>query len=49
MCSSIGGDKGVGGEMQMSHLWQVPGWESRWGLFSGEKPNLNMVTTDIGK
>jgi hypothetical protein len=49
MCASIGGRKGIGGEMQMAHVWQVPGWESPWGLFSGENPNLNMVTTDVGK
>ncbi len=49
MCASVGGEKGIGGEMQMAHLWQVPGWESPWGLFSGENPNLNMVTTDVGK
>lgn len=49
LCASVGGEKGIGGEMQMAHLWQVPGWESPWGLFSGENPNLNMVTTEVGK
>jgi hypothetical protein len=49
MCASVGGRKGLGGEMQMAHVWQVPGWESSWGLFSGENPSLNMVTTDVGK
>ena len=32
--------------MWMGHLWQVPGWESPWGLFSGENPVINLATTD---
>ena len=49
MCASVGGEKGMRRRaMQMAHLWQVPGWESPWGLFSGENPSLNMVTTDVG-
>ena len=31
------------------HLWQVPGWESAWGLFSGESPQINVATTDVGR
>jgi hypothetical protein len=31
----------------MLHLWQVPGWESPWGLFSGENPAINIVTSDM--
>ena len=49
MCSSIGGEKGNGGRMHMTHLWQVPGWESPWGLFSGENAMLNIATTDFNK
>ena len=49
MCASIGGEKGNGGRMHMTHLWQVPGWESSWGLFSGENPRVNLVTTDFNK
>ena len=33
----------------MAHLWQVPGWESSWGLFSGENPALNLATSDVGE
>jgi hypothetical protein len=50
LCSSIGGRKGTPFEhtMWMAHLWQVPGWESPWGLFSGENPVVNMATSDVG-
>jgi hypothetical protein len=24
----------------MNHVWAVPGWESAWGMFSGEHPEL---------
>lgn len=49
MCESIGGRKGMGFDkpMWMGHLWQVPGWESPWGLFSGENPTLNLATADL--
>jgi hypothetical protein len=33
----------------MAHLWQVPGYESSWGLFSAENPNINVATSDIGR
>jgi hypothetical protein len=51
MCDSIGGQKGrtFGESMWMAHLWQVPGWESSWGLFSGENPALNLATSDVGR
>ena len=51
MCASIGGRKGMGFDhpMWMAHLWQVPGWESSWGLFSGENPVVNLATTDVGR
>ena len=49
LCESIGGSKGMPWEkpMWMGHLWQVPGWESPWGLFSGENPVVNMATADV--
>ncbi len=51
LCDSIGGRKGMTFDKPffMAHLWQVPGWESSWGLFSGENPAINLVTTDVGK
>ncbi|HEX6417800.1 MAG TPA: hypothetical protein VFZ77_04865 [Acidimicrobiales bacterium] len=51
MCESVGGGKGMGFDhpMWMGHLWQVPGWESPWGLFSGENPVVNLATTDVGR
>jgi hypothetical protein len=51
LCDSIGGRKGMTFDkpFYMAHLWQVPGWDSPWGLFSGENPNINLVTTDVGK
>ncbi len=50
MCESVGGEKGMPFDkpMWMGHLWQVPGWESQWGLFSGENPVVNLATTDVG-
>jgi hypothetical protein len=50
VCASIGGVKsnGFGGiQFWMMHLWQAPGWESWWGLFSPESPAVNLETTDI--
>ena len=51
MCESIGAQKGrsFGADLWMAHLWQVPGWESPWGLFSGENPVVNLATTDVGR
>jgi hypothetical protein len=51
LCDSIGGRKGMpfGKPMWMGHLWQVPGWESPWGLFSGENPTVNIATTEVGR
>ena len=28
------------GNLWMMHMWNVPGWESRWGFFSSEHPDL---------
>jgi hypothetical protein len=48
LCDSVGGRKGMGFDhpMWMGHLWQVPGWESAWGIFSGENPAINLATND---
>jgi hypothetical protein len=51
LCAMVGGYKGNGlgsSHLWMMHLWQVPGWESGWGLFSGENPQINVATTDVG-
>lgn len=51
LCKLVGGYKGNGlgsSHLWMMHLWQVPGWESGWGLFSGENPQINVATTDVG-
>lgn len=50
LCESVGGDIASGlGNLQMAHYWPVPGWQSEWGLFSAENPNLNVATSDIGR
>ena len=50
LCASIGARKGTGFEkpMWMTHAWQVPGFESPWGLFSGENPIVNLATSEVG-
>ncbi|HEY8524908.1 MAG TPA: hypothetical protein VIL48_08105 [Acidimicrobiales bacterium] len=48
LCTSIGGEINTGlADLWMAHLWQVPGWESPWGLFSGENPTINAATSDM--
>jgi hypothetical protein len=50
LCESIGGEIASGlRNLQMAHYWPVPGWQSEWGLFSAENPNLNVATSDIGR
>ena len=52
LCALVGGTKGSGfgaGHLWMMHLWQVPGWQSAWGLFSGENPAVNFATTEVGR
>jgi len=39
-CARRGGQKTDGSDAWMVHAWVVPGWESAWGLFSGEHPEL---------
>ena len=48
LCESVGGSINEElADLWMMHLWQVPGWESPWGLFSGENPSINIVTSDM--
>jgi hypothetical protein len=50
LCESIGGNIASGlSDLHMAHLWQVPGWESPWGLFSAENPQINVATSDLGR
>ena len=50
LCESIGGSIASGlSDLHMAHLWQVPGWESPWGLFSAENPQINVATSDLGR
>ena len=41
-CAERGGQKTDGSDSWMVHAWVVPGWESAWGLFSGEHPELGV-------
>lgn len=47
LCESVGAHKLRGNPLWMMHIWQVPGWESSWGLFSGENDKINMATSDV--
>jgi hypothetical protein len=48
LCESIGGSiTSPLKDLWMLHLWQVPGWESPWGLFSAENPTVNAATSDF--
>lgn len=47
LCESVGAGKLRGNPLWMMHIWQVPGWESSWGLFSGENDKINMATADV--
>lgn len=39
-CAAVGGVKSDGRDAWMTHAWVVPGWESPWGTFSAENPDL---------
>jgi len=39
-CRARGGQKSALDNLWMSHAWVVPGWESAWGTFSAEQPDL---------
>jgi hypothetical protein len=42
-CAARGGRVTKLGNLWMTHMWNVPGWESRWGLFSSEHPDLGGI------
>jgi hypothetical protein len=39
-CAAAGGENVGLRRDWMMHAWVVPGWESSWGIFSGEHPDL---------
>jgi hypothetical protein len=41
-CAARGGRKSDGSNAWMVHAWVVPGWESAWGTFSAEHPELGV-------
>jgi hypothetical protein len=46
-CKARGGRVAPLENLWMNHMWNVPGWESRWGLFSSEHPDLGGRIGDI--
>jgi hypothetical protein len=46
-CAARGGRIAKLGNLWMNHMWNVPGWESRWGLFSSEHPDLGGVIGNL--
>ncbi|WP_018636806.1 hypothetical protein [Parafrankia elaeagni] len=45
-CATVGGRSRAGvsaNQAWMMHAWVVPGWESPWGLFSSENPELTLA------
>lgn len=42
-CAARGGIKADGSTSWMVHAWVVPGWESAWGTFSAEHPELGRL------
>ena len=46
-CAARGGKVTKLGNLWMTHMWNVPGWESRWGLFSSEHPDLGGVIGNL--
>lgn len=46
-CAERGGSVIPLDNLWMNHMWPVPGWESRWGLFSSEHPDLGGKIGDI--
>jgi hypothetical protein len=41
-CAAAAGRHQPAGNLWMLHMWNVPGWDSRWGLFSAEHPDLGI-------
>jgi hypothetical protein len=46
-CEERGGRVAPLENLWMMHMWNVAGWESRWGLFSSEHPDLGGRIGDI--
>jgi hypothetical protein len=46
-CEARGGRLVPLNNLWMMHMWNVPGWDSRWGLFSSEHPDLGGTIGDI--
>jgi hypothetical protein len=46
-CIALGGRNQDLGDLWMMHMWNVPGWDSSWGLFSSEHPDLGGRVGDI--
>lgn len=46
-CEQRGGRVVPLDNLWMTHMWNVPGWDSRWGLFSSEHPDLGGRIGDI--
>ncbi|HEX6312682.1 MAG TPA: hypothetical protein VF152_13790 [Acidimicrobiia bacterium] len=46
-CEERGGSVRELDNLWMMHMWNVPGWDSRWGLFSSEHPDLGGTIGDI--
>jgi hypothetical protein len=46
-CQARGGRMREIGNIWMNHMWNAPGWESTWGLFSSEHPDLGGRIGDI--
>jgi hypothetical protein len=46
-CEARGGRIVPLNNLWMMHMWNVPGWDSRWGLFSSEHPDLGGAIGDI--
>jgi hypothetical protein len=46
-CEARGGHVVPLNNLWMMHMWNVPGWDSRWGVFSSEHPDLGGAIGDI--
>ncbi|HEY8544112.1 MAG TPA: hypothetical protein VIL36_03660 [Acidimicrobiales bacterium] len=46
-CEARGGRNVPLGNLWMTHMWNVPGWDSYWGLFSSEHPDLGGTMGNI--
>jgi hypothetical protein len=46
-CAARGGRMRNVGNIWMTHMWNVPAWESSWGMFSSEHPDLGGRMGDI--